>query len=306
VLITQNYLAGFWHRYPGIEEYGVFMRILIVGGTSSLGQALRPVLSAFADVITAGRTGCDVHLDLNDQIEKIKVPQDIDCVINTAAHFGGNNFEEMFLAESVNVVGVLKLCHVCCNARVKHFVAISSTSAYLSPASHYYSIYSLTKKHADEIAQLFCSSFNLACTILRPSQIYGNENIFQKHQPFLYSAIDKAERGEDISIYGTNDALRNYIHIEDLTKIISLVIKKRIEGLFACTHDIDVSFSHIAKVAIDVFDSKGKVKFIKDMPVIPNNVFDKDDSLYKLINYFPQISIEEGIRKIAAYRLSQS
>src|SRR4029077_13208364 len=122
--------------------------------------------------------------------------------------------------EDVNVLGTLKLCQACTRAKVKHLISISSTSAYLMPASPYYSIYSLSKKQSDEVAQLFCSSFGLPCAILRPSQIYGSEDTFRKHQPFLYTAIDRAERGEEITIYGDHDALRNYIHVDDVCQII--------------------------------------------------------------------------------------
>ena len=69
------------------------MRILIIGGTSSLAFALMPVLSEFAEVITAGRTGCDVYFDLSDSVEEMVLPKDIDVVINTASSFGGKSFE---------------------------------------------------------------------------------------------------------------------------------------------------------------------------------------------------------------------
>lgn len=282
------------------------MKILIVGGTSSLAYVLKPVLSEFAEVITAGRVGCDVHLDLRDPIEKFEIPKDTNVVINTVAHFGGKNYEQMYLAEYVNVLGVLKLCQACVKKKVRHFVSISSIYACLEKTSDYYSIYALSKKQADEVVQLFCSSFNLLYTILRPSQLYGNEDIFRKHQPFLYTAIDKAEEGEDINIYGSNDAIRNYIHINDFTKIISLVIKEEIYGLYSCTNIVDISLSKVANAAIDAFRSTGRVIFLKDMENIQDNVFPYDDSLYKKLNYFPQISIEEGVKGIAFHRLLKS
>jgi len=293
-------------RTGAVKLKGSSMRILIVGGTSSLAQALKPVLSEFAEVITAGRAGCDVYLDLSDREEDIELPKGVDVVINTAAHFGGNSFEEMFQAETVNVLGALKVCQVSKTAHVRHLVHISSTSAYVEVTSDYYGIYALSKRHSDEAVKLFCSSFSLPCTILRPSQIYGNENTFRKHQPFLYAAIDKAEKSEDITIHGANDALRNYIHIDDFTKIISAVVIKQVEGLYACTNPIDIRLSQIANAAIGAFCSSGRVIFLKDMEDIQDNVFPYSDSLYRTIEYFPRISIEEGVKRIAAYRLSQS
>ncbi len=278
------------------------MRVLIVGGTSSLGKALLPVLSEFAEVMTAGRTDSDFHIDLCDPIEKIIIPPNIDVVINTSAHFGGTDFQQILQAEDVNVLGVLKLCHACHEAKVKHFISISSTSAYLKDDSEYYGIYSITKKQSDEILLLFCSSVKFPLTILRPSQIYGNQNMYRKRQPFLYAAIDKAQVNEDITIYGNNDPLRNYIHIDDLTQIISIVASKRIEGIYSCTTTPDVSLSQIANAGIKSFSSTSRVHFLKEMKNIPDNVFPYDDLLYKKIGFFPQITIEEGVQRIANYR----
>ena len=85
------------------------MRNLIVGGTSSLARALKPVLSEFSDVLSAGRSGCDVNLDLSDPTEEISLPDNLDVVIHTAAHFGGETFDEMVAAETVNRSGPLSV-----------------------------------------------------------------------------------------------------------------------------------------------------------------------------------------------------
>ena len=278
------------------------MRILIVGGTSSLAQALRPILSEFAEVVTAGRTGCDVRIDLTARVEKIELPKDIDVVVNAAANYGGNSIEEMLQAENVNVLGTVKLCHACTKAKIMHLIQISSIFACLDKSSPFYSMYSLSKKHAEEVAQLYCSRYALPLTILRPSQFYGVGDAYRKHQPFLYSIIDKAANDEDILIYGKNDALRNFIHVEDVAKIIALVIQRKIKGTYACINTENVRYSEVAAAAIESFGSTSTVRFIKEQPDIPNNIFELDDSLYHLIDYYPQISISLGMKKEAAFR----
>ena len=280
------------------------MKILIVGGTSSLGCALKPVLSEIGEVITAGRKECDIRLDLNDPIEKITLPNNIDAVIHTAAHFGGKTVEEILEAENVNVLGTLKLCQAAVQAKAKHFILISSMFSCLNKNSEYYNIYALSKKHSEEIAHFYCSLHSLPLTILRPSQIYGNKENFRRHQPFFYMMIDKAENGEDITIYGSNDALRNYIYIDDLVKIIEKVVQNKIEGIYSCMYPIDLTYSQIAKAAILAFNSKGRIFFLKNKPDIPNNIFEKDGSLYKKIGFYPQISIKDGMKKIILYRKS--
>ncbi len=267
-----------------------------------MAHALKPLLSEYAEVITSGRTKCDVHMDLSDPAEKIRLPQDIDVVVNTAAHFGGKDFEEMFLAESVNALGVLKLCEACTTAKVKHLIQVSSIFACLDKNSRFYDIYALSKKHSEELAHMYSATYGLPLVILRPSQIYGVGDVFRKHQPFLFTIIDRVANNENVLIYGSNDAQRNFIHVEDVAKIISLVIQRRIEGIYACMNIENVSYTEVAAAAIEAFGSKSSVQFLKEKPDIPDNIFKPDDSLFRLIDYYPQISISIGMKKEAAYR----
>lgn len=267
-----------------------------------MGGALKPALSEWAEVITAGRQDCDIQLDLADPIEKISFPEGIDTVIHLAAAFGGQLAKEIMEAENINVLGTLKLCEASVRANVKHFIFISSIYAGLREGDPHYSIYALSKRHAEELTGFFCSVHLLPLTIIRPSQIYGATENFRKHQPFLYTLADKAEKGEDISFFGTHDPLRNYIYIDDLVNIIEKVVQNKVTGFFSCTNTADVSFSQIARAALEAFGSNGSVHFLKDKPDIADNIFEKDLSLYKKIDFYPTVTIEEGMKKIAHQR----
>jgi UDP-glucose 4-epimerase len=279
-------------------------KILIAGGTSSLAKALKPALWEFNEVITAGRRNCDIRLDLNDPVDLMGLPAGLDVVIHTAAHFGGKTYKEISEAENINVLGTLNLCEAAVRAKAKHFILISSMFAGINANADNYNIYALSKNHAEEIATFYCSIYSLPLTILRPSQIYGNEEDFRRHQPFFYMMVDKAEKGEDITIYGSNDPRRNYIHIEDLTNIVLKVIEREVKGVYDCTNIIDVTYSQIAKAAFAAFNNGGNVYFLKDKPDIPDNIFERNYALYEKIGFYPMISIEEGIRKLSNYRRS--
>ena len=278
------------------------MKILIIGGTSSIGTALKNAFKESDEVITAGRDMCDITIDLTDPVGKIIFPNDIDIMIHTAAHFGGKKADEIIECENVNVQGTLRLCRSAVGANVKHFVFISSIFSTLDEDSEHFGIYALSKKHAEEVAKFYCSVFSIPLTILRPSQIYGNQNSFRKHQPFFYAMVDKAEKGEDILLYGNNDAIRNFIHVDDLVALIAFIIENKVEGEYSCMHPEDLTYSRIANAAIAAFNSKGTVHFLKDKTDIENNIFLKDHSLYEKIQFYPRISIEEGMEMIATYR----
>jgi nucleoside-diphosphate-sugar epimerase len=278
------------------------MKILIVGGSSALAQVLQPALSLFAKVLTAGRSGCNVPLDLSWPDEQFHLPEGIDTVIQLASHFGGKDFDGMLAAEQVNVLGTLKLCHACTRAGVRHLLLVSSIFAGLGEDSPFYGSYALSKRHAEEVTRLYCASFNLPLTILRPAQIYGVGESFRKHQPFLYSIIDKAENNEEIVFYGANDAQRNLIHAEDVAEIIARVTQQRIEGIYTCPSPVNVRYSEIAAAAIAAFGSSSTIRFAPDKPTISDNAFAPDDRLYHRIGFFPRITLALGVKKEAARR----
>ncbi len=278
------------------------MKILLAGGHSSLAKVLRPVLASFAEVLTAGRSGCDVTLDLAWPAERFELPAGLDAVIHLAAHFGGQDFDTMLAAEDVNVLGALKLAHACTCAGVGQLVQVSSIFAGLDEDSPFYNSYALSKRHAEELTRLYCRSAGLPLAILRPAQLYGEGESFRRHQPFLFTLLDLAQRGEDIVLYGSNDARRNFIHVEDVAEVFSRVVQHRIEGRYDCASLLNVRFSEIAAAAVAAFGSASAIHFDATKPDIPDNAFAADDSLYRLIDYFPCISLAQGLAREAARR----
>lgn len=278
------------------------MRVLIVGGSSSLARVLKPVLLPFAEVVTAGRTGCDISLDLSRPDEQIRLPEGIEAVIHLAAHFGGKDIGALHKTEQVNVLGTLAVCEACTRAEAGHLVLVSTMFAELSEDSPFYGIYALSKRHAEEAARLYSAEFGLPLTILRPARIYGTGESFRKHQPFLYGVVDKAENNEEIVFYGTNDAHRNLIHAEDVAEVIAQVVLQKVEGIYSCTNPENIRYSEIAKAAIAAFGSKSVIRFVPDKPDIPDNTCSADDRLYREIGFFPRISLADGMAKEAAHR----
>ena len=278
------------------------MKVFLVGSTSALATVLVPALSEIATVITAGRRDSDVRLDLTDAGDAMLVPEGVDALILVSAHFGGSTDAEILEAEAVNVMGTLKLCQAADKANTKQIVLISSMSASLTEDSPYFGAYALSKRHQEEVARLYCRLRALPLAILRPSQIYGSQGEFKRHQPFVYVMADCAERGQDITIFGTRDARRNYIHAADFATVIARVVQQRVDGTYSCLCPSDVTYTQIASAAFQAFGTAGKIRFREDQPDVPDNVFPPDDRLYRKLGFVPEISIEEGMRRLADFR----
>ena len=281
------------------------MRILIVGGNSTLARALVPVLSQFAEVMTAGRIGCDVQLDLNGNINARAMPHDIDVLVNTAASFGsGDTAASIYQIEQTNVLGSLRLCELCTTLSISQMVQISSIYAHLTAHSPFYTPYALSKRHAEELIGLYSEQTGLALTVIRPSQFYGTGPACRKHQPFLYTIIDKVANNENVKIYGSHDARRNFIHLDDVAELIADAIRLKITGSYDCTQLQPVRFSDIIAAAAKAFGSSSQMVFLPQQADIADNIFPADDTLFRLLGRYPRISMELGMEREAAYRKS--
>jgi len=282
------------------------MKTLIVGSTSVIGRACGRKLEMDGDVKFAGRRDADISVDLTRWDQLPEINERFDVVIHAAADFGGTSGDDIVRAELVNAVGTASVCRLAQAVEASHLVIVSSISACYQPSDPFYGIYSLSKRHAEEVAQLFCSVIGLPLAILRPSQIYDDEGGCRRHQPLLYHMVDRAQAGEDIVVYGKHDAVRNYLHIEDLSEICRLVVRQRLTGCHSCSSPNSVRLSEIASTAFSIFGRGGGVRFQPDKPDVADLPDIDLGVLYDVLNYRPQVNLREGMARIKTYREAHS
>lgn len=281
---------------------GGVLRVLIAGGRSILAQALRPHLSRFASVVTAGRHGCDLFCDLHPGAPSLAFPEGLDVVVHAAAHFGGLSTEAIREAYEVNVLGTLRLCEAAARAGARHVLLLSTIFAQTPDLPAPQRAYALSKRHGEEAAALLAGLQGIPLTVVRPSRIYGDDDAFRKHQPLIYSMADQAQQGRSIRIDGPRDPLRNYLHVEDLCRLLVQLICHPSPGVYPCCHPQDVTLSRIARAALAAFGSHGSVDFETSRPSLPDQVVPFDSTVYDHIGFRPQISIEDGFQRIARHR----
>jgi len=271
--------------------------IMIVGGTSAVASVLSRRLGRVAEIITAGRDGCDFDVDLRRPADEIRVPAGTAVVVNAAASFHSNSDDQFIESAEVNVLGPLKLLSACHAATVGQFVQISSIFANLPPESTYFTNYALHKRQGDEnLLALSDAASETVCTVLRPTRLYGPSDFHKEHQPFLHSLVDDAAAGREIVLSGNHDAHRNFLHIDDFAAIVERVIALRLPGCHDCPSLERLSYEKIAESAAAAFGGRSTVRFDGLGPDTPDDADSTDASLYELIGVAPTISFAEGMR----------
>lgn len=272
------------------------MRILIIGGNSSVSRYLIPLFSEDYEIITVGRRDCDINLNPNKSLAD-QLPDYVDIVIHTAAAFGRATDEEIYETEKYNVLDTMDLCFHLKKMKVKHFIFISSIFVHLEDTSPLYSIYNISKQHAEDIIKYCLKRDDIPYTILRPSQLYGSDPSFIKHHPFLYQIIEMASKGEKISLFGEQGGRANYLHIKDFAEVIYRVVKIGVFGVYDCTTITPNTYLEIARNVFELTNNTATIDFVKDRKESGQG-FTYDDTIYKNINYSPKMSIKDGLSEI--------
>jgi nucleoside-diphosphate-sugar epimerase len=274
------------------------MKVLIIGGKSSLGLELELFLKSNYQVFTAGRSECDIYLDLSKNCDS-EIDFKCDVVILTAAVFGGNDLNSYENNIIVNVLGTARSIKMASKFGAKHFILISSMSIFQNEISPNYKIYSITKKQSEEIAEFVTYSIKMPLTILRPSQLYGENKSFKKHQPLLYKIIECVEVNEDITFHGKKNSIRNYLHVNDFNEIIRRVIDLKVIGNYDCVNTKSTTLIETFNAAINAFKSNSNYNFDNSNDDIFENIFQADLDFFKKIDFEPKIDIINGMKRIA-------
>lgn len=274
--------------------------ILVTGKSSVVAGYIASHLSCNYEITFSGRNNAEFFLDLENPNTNIFEGKKFDYIIHAAADFGGDKFEDYVRCEKVNTLGTLIICRLAEIVEAKHITVLSSISATFSAEDPGYNIYSLTKRNADDIAALYCREKNIDLLILRPTQIYDSQTLCQKHQRFLYAIITDAWKGNDISLYGSKNVVRNYLHVDDLCHILKKSLDIHMTGVYQCAHQESPDIQSIAKSALECFKSQKSVLFLEEKPDFIDTYknFRFDDTLYKKIGIEPSICIREGIKRI--------
>ena len=275
------------------------MRSLVIGSTSTLGQALGQALTQLGEVRFAGRREADIPFDLSDWQAPAHVSERFDLVVLAAADFGGPGADDLVRAELVNSVGTLAACRLAKHCGARQVILLSSLSALYQPGDRYYGAYSLSKRHAEEVAALFCAQQGLELTVLRLSQVYDSQARCRRHQPLLYAIADNARAGQAQPFYGTLDARRNYLHLDDLGEICTRVAAQHVSGTFTCAHPEDLRLSQIARTAFEVFATPERISFDASKPDLPDlPMANGCETLYQRIGYWPAIDLHTGLTRL--------
>ncbi len=295
-------------------------RLLITGQSGLVGSQFK------GDLVALNSKVCDLrdknstenvfsfYTDKNIQKEYV-----VDKVIHTAAKVGGvggnMNYKGEFFYDNIMInTNVIEACR---KFGVEKLVVFLSTCVFpdnveyplteekihLGPPHFSNDAYAHAKRMADIQIRSYREQYGLNYTSVIPTNIYGphdNFNIENGHviPSLIHKCFLARENNTDLTIWGSGNPLREFIHSKDVASLSQWVLENYSESepIILSTSE-EISIKDIVDIIVENMYFKGKVIFDKTKP---DGQFRKPSDNSKIKNYLPNyefIKFEDGIKE---------
>jgi GDP-mannose 4,6-dehydratase len=231
-----------------------------------------------------------------------------------------DSFERPFEYQQANFAGTMNVAHAMLelpDPQTRRLIAASTAEVYglqereplkeslpLKPASPY----AVSKAAADLYLQMMFHTYDLNCTILRPTNSYGRKFDTSFMIEYLVTQILK---GEKVYI-GAPNSVRDYMYVDDHVKAYFLAMKsKKAKGqVYNVGTGVGTSNRELAEmIAEKIGYDKKRIVFgsyppgypyrppISDQPCIMLD----STKIKKELGWAPKVPLSEGIDKVISY-----
>ena len=287
--------------------------ILVTGGSGLVGKHLKDIMP---DATYIGSKDCDLtDVTQVDALMDFFRPK---IVVHLAARVGGLvdniNHPVEYLEENIMMNNnVLKKCH---EYKVDKLISILSTCIYPDVVDTYplkeedlfngppppdnFS-YAMSKRCMATHIDSYVKQYKKKWCYLIPCNLYGEHDKYEEHHSHFVSALIKKiyEATDTVEIWGTGKPLRQFMHAEDLARIIKYMIDNDIVENFNVAPNYVYSIEEMTKIGMESC-GKGDLEIVYDSTK-PDGQYRKDVDSSKLISVmegFEFISLEEGIKRV--------
>jgi nucleoside-diphosphate-sugar epimerase len=297
------------------------MKILVTGGAGFIGSNLvDKLISEGYKIFVIDNLSSGKKENLNKKaifyktdichLDKIlPLFKGIDYVFHLAANprviFSVENPIE---SHKVNVNGTLNVLYASYKNKVKRLIFASSSAVYgdikklplkenMTPKP--VSPYGLHKLIGEYYCKLFSNLYNLETVCLRYFNVYGPR--MDPNGPYalvIGKFLKLVKENKPLTIYGDGKQTRDFIYVDDVVKanILAMKSKKVGEGevINICSGK-NYSINYIAKLI------GGKKIYLPARKGEMKHTLGDNSLAKKLLNWKPEISLDEGIKKLFHY-----
>lgn len=288
------------------------MKILILGSQGFIGSNLVNYFITRGDAVS----GCDLvefsgkHYTyhrvsiLSPDFETLFINHSFDICINASGSgnvaFSVNQPISDFEANTISVVKVLdtlKKYQPTCK-----YIHISSAAVYGNPKMlpvkendgiYPVSPYGYHKWMSEIICKEYCNLYQLQIAVVRPFSVYGPG----LKKQLIWDICEKLKAADIITLYGTGNESRDFLHVSDLCELLNKIILKSEfnTDIYNAASGIETTIREIADIFENKSGEKKRILFSGEFRVGDPINWLADISRINKLDFTPAVSLKIGI-----------
>ena len=230
------------------------------------------------------------------------------------------------LGLAVNVEGQVNIFEACRYRGVKKVVFSSSiavygepppglldesTAAYLANVPPATALYACTKMLGENLCRLYSAKHGIQAIALRYATVYGERQHYRGvNALYIMENYDRIMRGEAPVIPDDGSEVHDYIHVSDVARANVMAMASDVTGeSFTVASGVATDLNRVVGLLLKVTGSDLKPVYKTNASAVRSSVSKHLDfslaKIEKMIGWKPEVSIEDGIRRLIEWRKTQ-
>lgn len=303
------------------------MRVMVTGAAGFIGTHLANALAEAGNHVvgfdlaksvdaTPGASSIEYVVgDIRDNNAVASAMKGVDVVFHQAAIASvPASFDDPATCMSVNTVGSTVVMEEARRAGVQRVIMASTSAVYgddPTPLKHEglaprpQSPYAVSKLSMEHIANVFAHQYDMSMIALRYFNVYGPGQPATGGYAALVPAVFAALRaGEPVTIYGTGENTRGYVHVSDVVKanIAASVVALDANNPFEILNIASSEVTSVSDVVHAVANALGVAPNAVHVPPRAGDILHSRADISrseKVLGFAPTVAFADGIRGMA-------
>ncbi len=159
--------------------------------------------------------------------------------------------------------------------------------------------YAAGKVAAEKLIEEFRATHGTDSCVLRVTNPYGFSQGGDARQGVIPAMLAAARNNSEFTAWGTGDAVKDYLHIDDLCAAVDAAVRNRLTGTFNVAAGVSLSLNEVVEAVEAASGQRLKVGHTEARPWDVQRGRYSNEAFVRATGWSPQVESAEGVMRFA-------